>query len=595
MTLPRRLLLGLGLLAASAGGGCVPGNVGATAELNLNGYWAAGTGTFRVPAGAPSRSALELRRTISVPEGWAKDASIRLRAEASGWRMTVFVNGVEAGSDVGGLWAANVDVTGRLLPGENALAVRFEPPSEGNVRPGAASTPVAAWTSGVPRRDQVWVAGEMSLRFDGTHRVDDVDVRLEGEDLVARVRSTGAPGGTAQFEVVRDGAVVTELPDATIQPDGTAESRARWVGPVWQVGGAETPLLQYLTVSVGKGSLHQRRFGARTVALAGEQIAINGTPVYLAGLRYSQGGDDPRERFARFRQWMLSTGTNAVELHGAYLDPRLFAAADELGLPLIVTPRCEGQALLDGYAPESPERRAFLDAGDQRIAAVAAAHPSATLWPLEEKARARVSPALAAIDGAVISRDRHWGIEEKLFADFVAGQHLPDFINELPSWTLEPVAGVSLGSRLDPLVRLHAPVGIGAVFPELGVLGDPRRGSLAPVQAYASELRASLAAAGVPALRPGDRRGPATLVVRALRGDKPAAGVPITLRAPRHALVGGFTDSTGKATITLDYVGIAEVGVLGTDIRFGVVLESGMYRSGRWFPNVMAVDVPGVP
>ncbi|GDX79496.1 hypothetical protein LBMAG42_13070 [Deltaproteobacteria bacterium] len=595
MSPPRSLLLGLGLLACSAGAGCAQENVGASAELNLNGYWAAGAGTFRVPAGAPSMSALELRRTITVPESWANDASIRLRAEASGWRMTVSVNGVEAGSDVGGLWASSVDLTGRLLSGENALIVRFDPPTAQNVRRDFPSTPVAAWTSGVPRPDQVWVAGELSLQFDGTHRVDDIDVRLDGQELVARVRTSGAAGSVAQFGVVRDGAVVSELPDAKIQPDGTAESRSRWAGPVWQVGGSDEPSLQYLTVRVGKASLRQRRFGARTVALEGDHVLINGAPVYLAGQRYAQGGEDPRERFARFRRWMLRTGTNAVELHGAYLDPRIFDAADELGLPLIITPRCEGQALLDGPPTETPARRSFLDAGDRRIAEVASSHPSTTLWPLEEMGSTRVSPAFAVIDGAVITSERHSGMEEKLFPDFVAEKRVPDFINELPSWPLEPVAGVSLGARLAPLVGMHVPVGIGAVFPELGVLGDPRRGSLPAVQDYASELHASLAAAGVPPLGPGVRRGTSTLVVRALRGETPVAGVPVTLRAPRQALVGGFTDSTGKTTITLDYAGAAEIGVLGTDIRLGVTLTPGVYRDGRWLPNVTAVDVPGVP
>lgn len=592
---PSHLLRRPALLVLVAFGGCQSANEGATAELNLNGYWAAGTGVFRVPAGAPSMSTVELHRTITLPESWVHDASIRLRAEASGWRVSVTVNGAEAGSDTGGLWAASVDVTGRLRAGENELTVTFEPPTEANVRLGASSSPVAAWTSGIPRQGQVWIAGELSLQFDGTHRVDALDVRLVGDELVARAHTSGAVGSTAHFEVVRDGVVITPLPDGVVAADGTVESRGTWTGPIWQVGGSETPALQYVTVSVGAGSLRQRRFGARTVALAGDHVSINGKPVYLAGQRYSQGGEDIRGRFARLRHWMLASGTNAVELHGAYLDPRVLDAADELGLPLVVTPRCEGQAKLDGAAAETADRRAFLDAGDARIAAVAASHPSAILWPLEEMGSTRVSAAFAGLDGVVITSDRHWGMEEKRFADFVAEKHVPDFINELPSWTLEPVEGRSLGARLAPLVAMHVPIGIGAIFPELGVVGEPRRAEAPAGKAYASELREELATAGVLALSPGDRRGPSTLVVRALRGNRPVGGVPITLRAPRHALIGGFTDSTGKATIVLDYAGAAEIGVLGSDIRLGVSLTPGAYRGGRWYPTLTAVDVPDVP
>jgi beta-galactosidase/beta-glucuronidase len=67
------------------------------------------------------------RRTVAL-DGF--DDRVRLRFGAVDYRATVWVNGVEVGSNEGGYLPFAFDVTEAVVPGENVVAVRVADPDD---------------------------------------------------------------------------------------------------------------------------------------------------------------------------------------------------------------------------------------------------------------------------------------------------------------------------------------------------------------------------------------------------------------------------------------------------------------------------------
>lgn len=558
----------------------------AAVDLRLEGNWRRGDTAVVLPRYMPV-GAEPLTRRIDIPEAWA-GARAELILPATGWRVSVSVDGRPVGEGTGGLWPARVDLGAALGPGPHELTLTVEAPTPTTIVPGETHDPVATWLYRMPPVGDAVVRGPPVLRIHGASRVDRVEARLiEGGAVVEATAWTRglAVGTPVDLRLVRDGAVVAELPDGVVDADGRARVTAPWSGPRWPAPEG----LVWVVAEGPDGARAQARVGLRSVDQEGRKVRLNGEPVYLAASRLSLTDLSGRGAFAAGVARIAAAGSNAVEIHGEMVSPLMFEAADELGIPVVWTPRCDGQRNRDGRAPDSAARDAFVTQGDILFRDAARHHPSLLLWVIE----AERPPGLPSRhptwgeDGLVVMDEEENGgcSDPSLEGGFVPACYRP-FLGELP-WAPRDAAGVPLGPRLAPLLAQHIPDGAGLVVP--GVPSDGRD----PAQGQG--LRDALAGAGIAPYRTEPRRGPATARVDVTRGGAPAEGVVVLLEVPGLAPFGGVTDGAGTAWIEAHHSGPARVVIPGTDVAADLTLTPGTWSPPSWTHSVSAValDLPG--
>lgn len=566
--------------------GLLPGAV-----LSLDGAWTHERSTRVLPAAAELKP-FSVRRTLVLPDDWDPATPATLVADAAGWRVSASVDGVQVDSQRGGLWPVRLDLGGALKPGSQQLSLRFEGAGPTDAAAGPSPTNVKSWTYDHPRAGWTAARGSLSLEIGGGPRIVDLSVTAAGDTLRVAIASADAAGRAVSLAVVRDGRVLAELPDATLDDDGLAVVEAPWAGPRWTLGGDTAPQLQTLVARVAGGGATALRFGVRQVDQDGRQLTVDGEPVYLVAQRHVPGGDDPRQELAALAWWLVETGANAIELHGVLHSDAVLQATDELGIPVAFTPRCTGGARNDRPGALNPALGDFLVQGNAALADSREDHPSILAWTQEEDVLPDWPQLYAPFGGAgavLIDRDAR-GLDEPRLAEAIREQRMGTWITELP-WSPSTWNGRSLAERMRPLLDHHRPWGAGLVLPHFywdpGAPGPPPL-DVAPIQA---ELKALLADAGVAPLVLGERRGPAGLTVQVQRLGQPAAGELVLLHLAEQPPLATFSDVRGTARFTVDYAGSAAVSSLDGQARVDTSLVNGRYREGRWEPSVAQVTL----
>ncbi len=584
-----RLLALAGLLAACAPPAPVPGGA---LDVALGGDWTSAGGAVRLPI-PTAQGDLALTRSLMLPEGWDPDTRAVLRGHATGWRVRASVGGREIGTDAGGLRAFAVNLTGALRAGKNTLGLVVESPRPDNIVPGKTILTMTAYTYRQPAKGQVAARGEVWLELAEARRIDDLDVAYVDDVVRVSARVRGAEGEVVRFAVTRDGEELARLPDATVK-DGVAEAEAPWRGPRWSLGGAESPFLQYVVATLPNGATRQVRFGARAVTRDAKRLALDGTPLYLAVRRHVYDGQrDARSEVAALAALYARAGLNAVELHAALAPDAFFAAADELGFPVVMTPRCDGRRQDDGTLRADDDWAAFVQEGNARIAAAGRDHPSVVLWNLEAPAEDGYPALYAPFSKAgapVVDLRESNGFSDTNYVRMRAEAPLPAYINEL-AFKTDLFGGTAMLARLGALVAEHRAWGIGITLPHVLHIDATAPDGAVTNPDYLAGVQAMLAAQNVVPLPTGVRRGPAAVRVTAARADGPAEGEILVLEAPGQAPVAAATDASGVATIELDYAGVATLRVLGRPARTEVTLVPGRYADGRWEPSVVPLTL----
>ena len=194
---------------------------------------------------------------------------------AVSYRCRVYLNGEEIGSHEGGFTPFQIEVTGKLKPADNFLAVEVN-----NTRTPDAIPAMAFdwWNYGGITRDVSLVSVPEAF-------VEDYFIRLDKDSadrISADVRLSGAPAGTS---------VLVEIPELKVRETASADERGaaalsfrvknlkRW--------SPEDPKLYRVIVSAGRDRVEEM-IGFRNVRVEGEAIYLNGAPVFLKSVSFHE-------------------------------------------------------------------------------------------------------------------------------------------------------------------------------------------------------------------------------------------------------------------------------------------------------------------
>jgi beta-glucuronidase len=249
-----------------------------------------------------------------------------VRFEAVNYRAYVYLNGKEVGRHEGGFTPFVLEVTDLLRAGENRLVVGVDSTHDAQSIP----TTITDWDlyGGITRKVSLITTpatfiddATLALRPDG--RIAG-EVRLQGPQAANQTVNV-AIGTLATVRVVTDaaGRAAVDLP--------APKALQRWT--------PEQPTLYDVRFS-SAGDVLKDRMGFRTIAVKGNQILLNGKPLYLRGisLHEEEFGPNPgrhiTEQNARALLHEIKHGLNGnyVRLSHYPHSETTVRLADEMGL-----------------------------------------------------------------------------------------------------------------------------------------------------------------------------------------------------------------------------------------------------------------------
>lgn len=419
-----------------------------------------------------------------------REAAIRFGSVC--YAASAWLNGRFLGGHEGGHLPFAVDCAGALREGENVLVVRVDGQlGRDRLPPGL-----------VPPSDTHGRVFHPDTSFDffpfaGLHRR--VELVLAPRDGIRDVRvHTAADGGDVLLSVLVDAAegdVTLTLDQARISSPHRADTSGLW--------SPARPRLRLLEVELRRNGVlvdrYAMRIGIRTVAVAGDQLLLNGQPVRLRGFGRHEdfavlGRGTAPALAARDLLLMRQLGANSFRTAHYPCDEETLDIADRLGLMVIAETPAVGLYFGDEDAGRRQELAlsslAGLIARDRNRACVIAwsvaneprmHHPDAAAALRELCDRARALDGTRPVSYATDLPDAA-GLEA---ADIV-------FLNSYPGWYQYPgrldVAESALGDTLD---RVHERHGKPVILTEFGADAVP--GSHAdPPAMWTEEYQAEL-------------------------------------------------------------------------------------------------------
>jgi len=250
-----------------------------------------------------------------------------LRIGAADYRTAVYLNGVHVGDHEGGYTPFAFDVTALLRDGTNNVTLGVD-----SVRSTASvPPPVTDWeTYGGVTRD-------IALIHTPATFIDDAWVRLTPDGRIVATIVLNGPDRAGQ-------AVRVGIGGSGLTLEGRTDRNGEWTGSgpaprglaLWS---PETPTLHSVDFE-SDGDRLSDRVGFRTIAVSGEDILLNGRPVFLRGicLHEEEFGPDPARvitpETARALLSEAKTGLNCNFVRLAHYPHSevMTRLADELGL-----------------------------------------------------------------------------------------------------------------------------------------------------------------------------------------------------------------------------------------------------------------------
>ncbi|GLZ36362.1 beta-galactosidase [Lentzea sp. NBRC 105346] len=301
-------------------------------------------------------------RSFDIPERWDERTFLRFEGVTAGY--FVWVNGHYVGFDQGGYTPAEFDITDKLVPGRNRLAVQVH-------RWGAGSylEDYDQWRfSGIFR--SVW------LYSTPRDYIQDVAVSTKGDVLTAQVETVGT-GEVQGWLYDKDGRQVAAATGTTLTMP--VRDPLRW--------NDETPNLYTLVLRMGR-HVTRETVGLRDITIADRQLKVDGKRVLFKGVNRPEtdpdhGRHQPRSRQEQDVDLMKRLHINAVRTAHYPSDPYFYKLADERGLWIDDEMDVETHAHENCPADCLADRPEWSDAFLERFVAMVERdknHPSVFMW-----------------------------------------------------------------------------------------------------------------------------------------------------------------------------------------------------------------------
>ncbi|NLG51375.1 MAG: beta-galactosidase [Chloroflexi bacterium] len=278
------------------------------------------------------------RREIDVPAAW-EGRRVLLHFGAVDHDATVWVNGQQAATHIGGYTPFSCDITPLLARGGNVVTVFAQDDNRSPLTATGKQSPQYASYGCVYTRttgiwQTVWLEAVPQTYIGGLRLTPD----LEGGRLIVEATVSGSPTrGTLKARATLEGQPVGEAQNAFVG------QQARLVLPLREVQtwapGHPTLYDLELTLEAQNGSRDQvgSYFGMRSLALTDRAILLNGAPVYqrlvLDQGFYPDGIYTAPTDEALRNDVVISQGLgfNGARLHEKVFEPRFLYWADRLG------------------------------------------------------------------------------------------------------------------------------------------------------------------------------------------------------------------------------------------------------------------------
>lgn len=247
-----------------------------------------------------------------------------LHIGAANYKAMIWINGQHVCDHEGGFTAFDCEATQQLHAGKNFIVVAVDATRQADGVPTATTD----WFNyGGLTRDVALV--EVSDSF-----IDDYDLHLNHERT--------AVAGWVHVQDARPGATITvAIPEAnlsvTAQLDSGGKGLIRIPATRLQLWSPEQPKLYRILLSAGEDKLEDE-VGFRTVETDGENILLNGKPIFLRGVSIHaeapfRGGRANNDKDVEtLLGWARELGCNYVRLAHYPHDQRMTRATDRLGI-----------------------------------------------------------------------------------------------------------------------------------------------------------------------------------------------------------------------------------------------------------------------
>ncbi len=323
-----------------------------------------------------------------------------LRFGAAVYHAQIFLNGEKAGEEHLGKLPFEIDVSGKLRPGPNLLAVRIDASlTWQTIPPGTTKTLAPTWSTpnihghaDTPRPEyhfdflnyggllrSVWLLALPAAHIEALR----IETLADGDTPTGlRVTASTSGGGAAAFRLLDStGKCVASAPDG--QPLLPAEPHP------WS---PEAPYLYTLEATLGESDRYALPVGLRTVRVTPDAFLLNGKAVHFKGCGLHEdfhllGHGHSDARLVKDLTLLKDMGANSFRTSHYPYDESAYQLADRLGLLVIDETPAVGLNAWDAYPVFTPERvNAETLAHHRRVIERMIArdhiHPSVVMWSL---------------------------------------------------------------------------------------------------------------------------------------------------------------------------------------------------------------------
>ena len=349
---------------------------------------------------SPGQAAVYVREVV-LPSSW-KGRPVMLRCDAVFSRATLWVNGHEAGSHLGGMTPFEVEVTPYLKwgqPNRLVMSVTAETVADTLM---SGSQYAAHSLGGILRKIYLYVVPPVyvqGLRITPLLNVDNRSGTLQVSMQLTRAPKAPRDAGVS-FRLIGPGGKEVALPtyDGHVRFGSREESRElRYELPLKEVlsWDPEHPRLYHLTVAVRSGREEERlerRIGFRRIEVVGNKLFINGRSVKMHGVNRHEThptlGRSLNDTLWHMDAEIFKEG-NVNYIRTSHYPPaeEFVAWCDSLGLLVeLENPFCwvghGANATWKKEDPQNPSFYGFLEKTSAEVIGFYYDHPSVILWSM---------------------------------------------------------------------------------------------------------------------------------------------------------------------------------------------------------------------